>query len=185
MHTACWDYVEQLASKLDPELHSTFLEIGALDVNGSVRHFFPWAKSYTGLDIVDGPGVDIVADAATWKPEEEYDVVISTEVLEHAPRWRDIVHTMYKALRPGGVFILTCATTGRGAHNAHGASVINEEEEYYKNVGLAEFAVEIQKLFAEVALYSTCGSDLQCWGVKRIEGIAPCDTPGILWRPRS
>lgn len=185
MHYACWDYVEDVASKLDPNIHQSFLEVGSLDVNGAIRHFFPWATLYTGLDITDGPGVDVVADAATWQPDRVYDVVVSTEVLEHAPRWREIVDTMCAALRPGGVLILTCATTGRGAHNQHGAATIDEAQEYYGNVALADFMAQVDGRFVECDLRGTCGSDLQFWGVKRLDGVAPCDTPGIAWRPRS
>lgn len=185
MHYAVWDFIEDIATALDPEQHRTFLEVGSLDVNGAIRHFFPWANTYTGLDITDGPGVDVVADAATWKPDRVYDVVVSTEVLEHAPRWRDIVATMYAALRPGGVFVLTCATTGRGPHNAHGAATIDLEDEYYGNVAMASFACEIADGFVEFDLRRTCGSDLQFWGVKHLDGVAPCATPGLRWRPRS
>src|SRR5688500_18941281 len=99
MHAACWDFVAETADYLDPQVHRSFLEVGALDVNGSIRHFFGWAEVYDGLDIVDGPGVDIVADARTWIPPGTYDVVVSTEVLEHVADWGAIVQTCMNALR--------------------------------------------------------------------------------------
>ena len=41
------------------------LEIGSLDINGSVRPMFkPFQLTYTGIDMQEGPGVDIVVDAA-------------------------------------------------------------------------------------------------------------------------
>ena len=40
------------------------LEIGSYNVNGSIRAFFPNAN-YTGVDLCDGPGVDIVSSGHT------------------------------------------------------------------------------------------------------------------------
>ncbi|MDB0050250.1 hypothetical protein N9F31_02215, partial [Pseudomonadales bacterium] len=36
------------------------LEIGSYDVNGSIRSLFN-AQNYVGVDLVEGPGVDVVA----------------------------------------------------------------------------------------------------------------------------
>ena len=41
------------------------LEVGLCDINGSARHVLRHlASSYTGIDIVAGPGVDEVLDVA-------------------------------------------------------------------------------------------------------------------------
>jgi hypothetical protein len=37
------------------------LEIGSYDVNGSLRSLFAKAGEYTGVDLKEGPGVDLVA----------------------------------------------------------------------------------------------------------------------------
>jgi len=42
---------------------STIVEIGALDVNGTLRDFCPKGARYFGLDLVSGPGVDVVTAA--------------------------------------------------------------------------------------------------------------------------
>ena len=62
------------------------VELGARDLNGTVRDLFPSARGYTGVDLVAGPGVDVVADAADWRPREPApDLVVCCEVLEHTP----------------------------------------------------------------------------------------------------
>jgi SAM-dependent methyltransferase len=109
------------------------LEVGSLDINGSVREWFTHASSYHGIDLAEGPGVDEVADAADWTPPRSYDVVACAEVLEHAPRWSDILAMCWSALRPGGTLLMTCATTGRAPHSAVDGLDVRPGE-YYRNV---------------------------------------------------
>lgn len=40
-------------------------------------------------------------------PDESYDAVVCSEVLEHVEPWRDIVANIDRVLKPGGLFILT------------------------------------------------------------------------------
>lgn len=112
------------------------LEVGSLNVNGHVRDLFPNA-AYTGLNDVDGIGVDIVADAAHWTPNRLYDVVVCCEVLEHAREWPQILATCGAALRAGGQLIVTCAGPGRAPHGQHGAP-LPIEGEWYANVTVDE-----------------------------------------------
>lgn len=83
------------------------LEVGSLDINGSVRPLFP--KPYVGLDMREGRGVDVMADIVHdgWyraSPDgERFNTVVSTETLEHVSNpWR-AVERMYDALNPGGL----------------------------------------------------------------------------------
>ena len=92
------------------------LEIGSLNVNGSVRGFF--SGSYIGLDMRDGPGVDIAgtADALPFVAGR-FEVVISTEMLEHDPTFWLSLAEMGRVLRPGGHLLLTTRGNGFGEHN--------------------------------------------------------------------
>jgi SAM-dependent methyltransferase len=141
---------------------ATVLEVGSLYVNGGVRDLFP-GSSYIGINDSPGHGVDVVCDAAVWEPEHEFDVVISTEVLEHAERWRDIVAMCGRALRRGGSLILTCAGPGRGPHGQHGAAY-PADGEWYENVSVAELSAELTKWGAGVVRQS--GTDVQAFVVK-------------------
>lgn len=92
------------------------LEVGSLDVNGSVRSLF--SGGYTGIDMRDGPGVDIVgtADALPFVAHR-FDVVVSTEMLEHDPSpWLSLAE-MGRVLKTGGHLILTTRGNGFFEHN--------------------------------------------------------------------
>jgi SAM-dependent methyltransferase len=134
VHVQALEFVTRHASDLSP---GRVLEIGSLDVNGSVRPLFPESTCYHGIDLAPGPGVDEVADAADWRSPCSYDVVVSTEVLEHAPRWVDIMTNAWEAIVPGGRLIMTCATDPRPAHSAVDGWDLREGE-WYHNVPVAD-----------------------------------------------
>src|SRR4051812_20469594 len=95
---------------------TSVLEIGSLDINGSVRNFFSAAK-YTGVDVAPGRGVDEVGQGQlVGHPSGTFDVVISCECMEHNPFWVETVSNMFRMAKPGGLVIVSCATTGRAEH---------------------------------------------------------------------
>jgi SAM-dependent methyltransferase len=92
------------------------LEIGSLDINGSIRQFFE-GGDYVGLDVAQGPGVDVVCQGQDYDGlTAGFDTVISCEVLEHNPHWRETLTNMLWLCRPGGLVLVTCATTARREH---------------------------------------------------------------------
>ena len=129
MHTEAYEWVRAHATSEPVEV----LDIGGRNVNGTSRDHFLNATRYTVIDIAEGPGVDIVADASTWTPDREYDVVVCTEVFEHTDVWPDICRTAHKACKPGGRLILTMAGPGRGGHSAVDGGHLRPGE-YYGNV---------------------------------------------------
>lgn len=97
------------------------LEIGSRYVNGSLRPYIMKysPNSYVGIDYVPGDGVDLVIDARFLVDrlgENRFDVVISTEMLEHAEDWRGIVNGMKRVLRPDGLLIITTRSPGFPYH---------------------------------------------------------------------
>lgn len=109
------------------------LDIGGRNINGTARSAWPNAGSYVVLDILPGDGVDIVADASTWTPDRQYDVVVCAEVFEHTACWREIVSTVFVACSPGGTAVFTMAGPGRAPHSAIDGAPIRDYE-YYGNV---------------------------------------------------
>lgn len=130
MHAEAYAWVKQHA----PTDARSVLDIGGRDVNGTVRGLFPDAKVYRVIDIQPGPNVDLVTDASTWTPDQQYDVVVCCEVFEHTPVWPAICATAYAALKPGGTLILTMAGPGRAPHSAVDGGHILHADEHYDNL---------------------------------------------------
>lgn len=130
MHPEAFAWVAAHATAEEVEV----LDIGGRNINGGVRQLFPNATRYVAVDIREGDGVDVVADAATWVPDQEYDVVVSTETFEHTDVWPDICLTAFKAMRTGGKLILTMAGPGRAVHSAVDGGPSLHPGEHYGNV---------------------------------------------------
>jgi SAM-dependent methyltransferase len=165
MHPEAFDAVGRIAKTLglDGSMLDA-LDIGGQPVNGSTHAHFRGA-TWTIVDIADVPGVDIVVDATTWEPPRTWDMVQSTECLEHVENWRGIVTTAAKALKPGGYLILTCASTGRRPHGANGE--MDPIGQYYGNVDPGDFEAHAKTLFAEVSVeYNPNPGDLYAWAKK-------------------
>jgi len=98
------------------------LEVGSRDVNGSVRPFVEMLacpKEYVGIDIENGKGVDLVLPVEQLVQHfgiESFDVVISTELLEHVKDWRTVVNNMKAVLKNHGLIFITTVAYGMPYH---------------------------------------------------------------------
>lgn len=144
MHPTALEGFRRMLHGADLTLYDTsllrmrVLDVGGADVNGTVHALIDPRAQISVMDIEAGPGVTIVADATdpeTWADEgaASYDLVISTEVFEHVQGWGRIIGGIAFALRPGGWFVGTCASSGRRPHGARGA-VDPAAGEWYANV---------------------------------------------------
>lgn len=97
------------------------LEVGSLNVNGSVRNLFH--SAYTGIDLSAGDGVEIVMDAMDIKKrfkEGEFDGTICLETLEHTKYPLEIVENMRWALSKGGWMVISTPGIGHPIHDYPG-----------------------------------------------------------------
>jgi SAM-dependent methyltransferase len=97
------------------------LEIGSYDVNGSLRSviecFNPF--EYIGVDITKGYGVDVVCSADDVRKrfgDDRFDVVVSTEMMEHVQDWRKVISNIKNITAPNGVILITTRSAGFGYH---------------------------------------------------------------------
>lgn len=169
-HPAQMEFVAEVKG-LFPEMFigRRVLEVGSLDVNGSVRRFFDGCE-YTGLDIVDGPGVDVARLAHTYKAKP-FEVVISCEMLEHDPHWAKTLRAMARLTAPGGLLVVTCAGPRRRVHSPYGDTGLCAPPElagFYRNMtaedltaglgldggGWARYAVRYASGYADLYLWA-------------------------------
>ena len=130
MHPEAYEFVQRAVNEHGP--FDTVVEFGSIDINGAVRPLFGDAD-YTGVDLVEGPGVDVVTDVSTYTHPRKVDCVVCCEVLEHTPDGKKILANAASLLKAKGVLILTAATDPREPHSAvDGAQV--REGEFYRNV---------------------------------------------------
>lgn len=171
MHKNALDWVAQSL-----EIRKTFssktveinvLEIGSLDINGSVRPLFDEATSqggsFFGIDIQEGPGVDLVADASVYQSDKLFDIVVCAEVFEHTAVWPKIIRNSYSLLVPGGMFIATMAGEGRRPHSAIDENPIRSWE-YYKNITKTDLEKQLT-MFSHFKV-DVVGTDTRCWALK-------------------
>jgi len=97
------------------------LEVGSRYVNGSVKPIVELVKpsEYVGIDMLPGRNVDLVLPVEkllSHFPPARFDIVISTETLEHIADWRSAIVSMKAVLSPLGEIFLTVPSRGFPYH---------------------------------------------------------------------
>jgi len=156
------------------------LDIGSLDLNGNNQYLFDANCQYLGIDVAQGRNVDIVSPGhMLGMPSETFDVIVSTECLEHDRHWAQTLNEAVRMLRPGGMLLMTCATTGRPEHGTRRttpqdapllASVDDEWADYYRNLDEQDIrnALDVPNLFQMIEFsigHET--HDLYCVAIKK------------------
>ena len=174
------DFCERIKTKYPQYFSSSFvLDIGSLDINGNNSYLFDATSLYLGVDIAHGRNVDIVTPANKLQlPDCTFDIVISTECLEHDKYWMDTLRNAFRMLSQGGMLLITCATIGRPEHGTRRttpadapllALVDDAWSDYYKNLTEDDFkiALDIESCFSH-SEFSICEEthDLYFFGIK-------------------
>lgn len=153
------------------------LDIGSLDINGNNRYLFS-NYTYIGLDIGEGKNVDVVCRGHEYKSQKQFDIVISTECFEHDEFWNLTIENAISLTKSSGLFLFTCATTGRPEHGTKRtcswASPFTSqiENDYYGNLTENDIRskINVEEYFLEFEFKNTEGSvmpDLYFWGIKK------------------
>lgn len=96
------------------EDHGAILDVGSMAVNGSLRTVAPVGFSYTGVDLAEGPGVDVVLRDPNELPFEDgsFDVVVSSSCFEHSEFFWLTFNECARVLRAGGLIYLNVPSNG-------------------------------------------------------------------------
>ena len=152
------------------------LDCGSLDINGNNRHMFTDCE-YIGIDVGEGKNVDVVSTIHEYPgQDEEFDIIVSTECAEHDMHWEASLKNIVRMLKSGGIFVFTCATTGRGEHGtartrSEDAPLLQGEwSNYYRNLTEEDIrsVINIEDVFDSFEFsvhHAHC--DLQFWGIKK------------------
>ena len=90
------------------------LDIGSMDVNGSLRDFRPEGSLYIGVDLSTGNGVNLVVRSNCQLPfaDEVFDIVVATSCFEHdAMFWLTFLEVC-RVLKRGGYVYLNAPSQG-------------------------------------------------------------------------
>lgn len=151
-----------------PHLFSgvSVLDCGSLDINGNNRYLFEDCR-YIGIDIGHGPNVDIACRTHKFTGSD-FDVVCSTEALEHDRCWRESIPAM--AVMAKSLMFFTCATHGRQEHGttAHHSDAAPYTNDWYKNIDERDVREVLDLLqFKHYAFeVNRVSCDLYFWGIK-------------------
>lgn len=122
MHKSVMEFLRRDVSVLEIAGRDV-LEVGSQNVNGSPREvLMPHSPSlYVGVDFAPGRDVDHVLDVQKESFRQFFypklwDVVVSTEMLEHVEDWRSAVSNLKRVLVDGGLLILTTRGPGFPYH---------------------------------------------------------------------
>lgn len=158
------------------------LDIGSLDINGNNQYLFE-DSGYIGLDLLPGDNVDLTSKGHEIQlPDESFDVIISTECFEHDPFYEQTIKNIVRMLKPGGLFIFSCATVGRPEHGTRRTTPLDaplthefgDWGDYYKNLEECDIRafLNVDEFFSRYEFSSQHEShDLYFWGVKRGDAV--------------
>ncbi len=92
----------------------TVLDIGAQDVNGSLRSLAPAGCKYVGVDFVQGKGVDVILTDPYSLPFDDAsaDVIVSSSCFEHSEMFWVLFLELLRVLKPNGVLYVNAPSNG-------------------------------------------------------------------------
>jgi len=168
-HPAQIEFVAGLKQRFpDYFIRKNVLEVGSLNINGSIRQFFQQCN-YVGVDLGAGRDVDVIAKGEDLSyADGSFDVVASCECFEHNPEWAKTFGNMVRM--SCDLVFFSCATTGRAEHgtrrsNPHDAPFCGD---YYRNLTEDDVRQEVDLSAFKVYEFisNDKAQDLYFWGLK-------------------
>lgn len=169
-HKEQQDFFQSVKDKFPDRFKNvSVIDCGSLDINGSLRDFFE-NPDYLGVDIAHGRGVDLVCKVHELNLTKKFDVVVSSEMLEHDEHWRESLAKMYDLCRSGGLIVISAAGEGRSEHGTRRTGAIwGTSGDYYMNI-LEKHIKEVYNpsMFTEMEIsHEKKHGDIYFWGIKK------------------
>ena len=115
MHRSAYRFGKQFLLELYiGRAPSRILDVGSLNVNGSLRDHALCEYEYIGVDMVPGPGVDIVLDDCNSLPfpDQHFDAIVTSSVFEHSVFFWFAFLEMTTVCRNQGFMYVNAPTNG-------------------------------------------------------------------------
>lgn len=149
MHPSVLDFVAKVLTR-ERVYNAGVLEVGSYDVNGSVRPYLESLrpKRYLGVDAASGPSVDRVVDCEELAAEVgrgAWQIVVSTEMLEHVRDWKTCIEQLAEVTAPGGLLLITTRSPGFPYHpfpEDHWRFTVDDMKQILSALGLETVTVE-------------------------------------------
>jgi SAM-dependent methyltransferase len=95
------------------------IDIGSMNINGTLRDVCPTMASYVGIDMMAGPGVDVVVSDPYKFPfeDESFDIAVATSCFEHDPMFWVTFNEIMRLVKSGGYAYIN--TPSNGFYHGH------------------------------------------------------------------
>lgn len=190
MHLEARQFLLRIA-KLLPQYFTgvEVIDIGSGDVNGNNRHLFSDLKKYIGVDVVKAPNVDLVCKAKDIPANTGlFDTVVSSECFEHDNQVMQTLNRILSLIKPGGLFVFTCASIGRREHGTKRCGATESYSQkmsfdhrqewypnYYQNLSMDDIfrMIDFQSYFTTINMeYNESSRDLYFYGIRNNKPVA-------------
>jgi SAM-dependent methyltransferase len=181
MHDEARKFLEFVASQT--KRHFTqgkvVLDVGSGDVNGTNEYLFDPSCLYHGNDVMPGRNVTLMYKTAELPfYEPTFDTIISSECFQHDLEYKESLQKIVQILRPGGLFVFTCASGGRPEHGTrrHNPEMSFTTKlgpkwaSYYKTLSFEDLnqVLDLNSVFSQyAAYYDPKSKDLYFMGLKK------------------
>ena len=93
---------------------SKVVDIGAQNVNGSIKDVCPEDYQYIGVDFVEGKGVDVILDDPYVLPfeDESIDAIVCSSCFEHSDMFWLVFNEILRILKPTGLVYINAPSNG-------------------------------------------------------------------------
>lgn len=93
---------------------SKIVDIGAQNVNGSIKDVCPDDYQYIGVDFVEGKGVDVILDDPYSLPfeDESIDAIVCSSCFEHSDMFWLVFNEILRILKPTGLVYINAPSNG-------------------------------------------------------------------------